>query len=253
MPRVYKPRINIRAQARCSSSVTFDWYIITPLTHRERETQGCGLKLNDGGGGFLLETVNLISQHSSCNRKSNSVRAALSISCLAAQVDKCSAELIYSAYILDALMLFFLLLFFFAAFTTVAPCELFFFFKVSSFSCSCGPCVFDIRSLGFVFKVHRLTWTMDLLLLLKVCFFFLNWVSWWVNQRNEPIHTIRQIIPVIFLLLVCLIVCHSHCPLLSDIYSFVWLNFRHILDHNGKEIGLICIPKWFSCTSTIEI
>lgn len=60
-----------------------------------------------GLGGFLLETVNLISQHSSRNRKSNSVRAALSISCLAAQVDKCTAELIYSAYILDALMPFF--------------------------------------------------------------------------------------------------------------------------------------------------
>lgn len=55
---------------------------------------------------FLLETVNLISQHSSCNRKSNSVRAALSISCLAAPVDKCTAELIYSAYILDIVMLF---------------------------------------------------------------------------------------------------------------------------------------------------
>lgn len=55
-----------------------------------------------GGGCFLLETVNLISQHSSRNRKSNSVRAALSISCLAAQVDKCTAELIYSAHILDA-------------------------------------------------------------------------------------------------------------------------------------------------------
>lgn len=106
MPGVYKPRINMGAQARCSSSVTFDWYIITPLTHRERETQACGLKLNDGGS-FLLETVNLISQHSSRNRKSNSVRAALSISCLAAQVDKCTAELINSADILDALMLFF--------------------------------------------------------------------------------------------------------------------------------------------------
>lgn len=58
-------------------------------------------------GVFLLETVNLISQHSSCNRKSNSVRAALSISCLAAPVDKCTAELIYSAYILDIAMLFF--------------------------------------------------------------------------------------------------------------------------------------------------
>lgn len=55
---------------------------------------------------FLPETVNLISQHSSCNRKSNSVRAALSISCLAAPVDKCTAELIYSAYILDIVMLF---------------------------------------------------------------------------------------------------------------------------------------------------
>lgn len=114
MPRLYKPRINIRAQARCSSSVTFDWYIITPLTHREGETQACGPGLMMGGeggrgegGGFLLETVNLISQHSSRNRKSNSVRAALSIPCLAAQVDKCTAELIYSAYILDALMPFF--------------------------------------------------------------------------------------------------------------------------------------------------
>lgn len=121
MPRVYKPRINIGAQARCSSSVTFDWYIITPITRRERETQACGPKLNDGrgvGGGFLLETVNLISQHSSRNRKSNSVRAALSISCLAAQVDKCTAELIYSAYILDALMLIFVFFCFFL--TTVA-------------------------------------------------------------------------------------------------------------------------------------
>lgn len=61
----------------------------------------------DRGGCFLLETVNLISQHSSRNRKSNSVRAALSISCLAAQVDKCTAELIYSAHILDAPTLFF--------------------------------------------------------------------------------------------------------------------------------------------------
>lgn len=58
------------------------------------------------GRGFLLETVNLISQHSSRNRKSNSVRAALSISCLAAQLDKCTAELINSADILDALMQF---------------------------------------------------------------------------------------------------------------------------------------------------
>lgn len=57
------------------------------------------------GGWFLLETVNLISQHSSRNRKSNSVRAALSILCLAAQVDKCTAELINA--ILDALMLLF--------------------------------------------------------------------------------------------------------------------------------------------------
>lgn len=56
---------------------------------------------------FLLETVNLISQHGSCNRKSNSVRAALSISRLAAPVDKCRAELIYSAYILDIVMPFF--------------------------------------------------------------------------------------------------------------------------------------------------
>lgn len=61
---------------------------------------------------FLLETVNLISQHSSCNRKSNSVRAALSISRLAAPVDKCRAELIYSAYILDIVMpVFFIYLF----------------------------------------------------------------------------------------------------------------------------------------------
>ena len=83
--------------------------------------------LNDGvgwggwGGAvvvFLLETVNLISQHSSHNRKSNSVRAALSISCLAAQVDKCTAELIYSAYILDILMLFF---FFFLLVTQMHP------------------------------------------------------------------------------------------------------------------------------------
>lgn len=103
MPGVYKPQINKGAQAKCSSCVTFDWYIITPLMHRERETQACGLKLNDGGS-FLLETVNLISQHSSCNRKSNSARAALSISCLAAQVDKCTAELIKSTYILAALM-----------------------------------------------------------------------------------------------------------------------------------------------------
>lgn len=60
-----------------------------------------------GRGVFLLETVNLISQHSSCNRKSNSVRAALSIPHLAAPVDKCRAELIYSAYILDIVMLVF--------------------------------------------------------------------------------------------------------------------------------------------------
>lgn len=60
------------------------------------------------GGWFLLETVNLISQHSSRNRKSNSVRAALSILCLAAQVDKCTAELINA--ILDALMLVFFFL-----------------------------------------------------------------------------------------------------------------------------------------------
>lgn len=67
------------------------------------------------GGGFLLETVNLISQHSSLNRKSNSVRAALSILCLAAQVDKCTAELINSAYILDALMLFFSFIYLFSS------------------------------------------------------------------------------------------------------------------------------------------
>lgn len=101
-----------------------------PLTHGERETQtwrGPPSLMNGAGGnfgfvcvcvsvwekerergrGFLLETVNLISQHSSRNRKSNSVRAALSISCLTAQVDKCTAELIYFAHILDALMLFF--------------------------------------------------------------------------------------------------------------------------------------------------
>lgn len=67
------------------------------------------------GGWFLLETVNLISQHSSRNRKSNSVRAALSILCLAAQVDKCTAELINA--ILDALMLvFFFYLFVFVFF-----------------------------------------------------------------------------------------------------------------------------------------
>lgn len=96
--------------------------VITPLTHRERETQACGLKLNDRGS-FLLETVNLISQHSSRNRKSNSARAALSISCLAAQVDKCTAELINSAYILDALMLFFS----FLCFLSQLPCMFFWF------------------------------------------------------------------------------------------------------------------------------
>lgn len=104
--------------------------VITPLTHRERETQACGLKLNDRGS-FLLETVNLISQHSSRNRKSNSARAALSISCLAAQVDKCTAELINSAYILDALMLFFFF-FHFCVFIPVAL-HVFFWFLVFHF------------------------------------------------------------------------------------------------------------------------
>lgn len=67
-----------------------------------------------GVGLFLLETVNLISQCSGRNRKSNSVGAALSISCLAAQVDKCTVELIKS--ILDALMLFIYFIFFYFVF-----------------------------------------------------------------------------------------------------------------------------------------
>lgn len=80
------------------------------------------------GGWFLLETVNLISQHSSRNRKSNSVRAALSILCLAAQVDKCTAELINA--ILDALML---------GFFFISLCL--YFFTGSSFGGLCSPCV----------------------------------------------------------------------------------------------------------------
>lgn len=137
----------------------------------ERETQACGL----GGlmmgwvGGcaaavvFLLETVNLISQHSSHNRKSNSVRAALSISCLAAQVDKCTAELIYSAYILDILMLFFFFVFF-SLVTQLPP---------SSFVCSCGPHVFvlDICRLDSRYKIHYLSWTIGLLLFVSYPFF----------------------------------------------------------------------------------
>lgn len=161
MPRVYKPRINIGAQARCSSSVTFDWYIITPITRRERETQACGPKLNDGrgvGGGFLLETVNLISQHSSRNRKSNSVRAALSISCLAAQVDKCTAELIYSAYILDALMLIFVFCFF-----SYHSCPLIF---LAIPVVQVAWCL--IYTWSFSFKVHHFTKQ-----ILPIPFFFL--------------------------------------------------------------------------------
>lgn len=167
------------AQAKCSSSVTFDWYIITPLTHRERETQACGLKLNDGGS-FLLETVNLISQHSSRNRKSNSARAALSISCLAAQVDKCTAELINSTYILDALMLFFFFHFF--VFIPVALhvyCFLVFLFFLY-FWCSCCPCglKFDFQYfLLFVFFLSAyFNLNMDLLLFCKYIF-FCNWES----------------------------------------------------------------------------
>lgn len=94
------------------------------------------LKLNDRGS-FLLETVNLISQHSSRNRKSNSVRAALSISCLAAQVDKCTAELINSAYILDAPMLFFLYL---------------------CFHPSCPACFFGILVFHFFLVLLWSTW-----------------------------------------------------------------------------------------------
>lgn len=114
--RAYKPRINIRSPGQMLFIGDF-WLIYNNGLNTEGrgETQTCGPQLNDGVGGvegrggrgvFLLETVNLISQHSSCNRKSNSVRAALSISRLAAPVDKCRAEMIYSAYILDILMLF---------------------------------------------------------------------------------------------------------------------------------------------------
>lgn len=98
-----------------------------------------------GGAGFLLETVNLISQHSSCNRKSNSVRAALSILCLAAQVDKCTAELIYSAYILDAPMLFFCFLFF-CFYHSYPP---------SCCVCSCGLCVLMIWPGQWIFSFYR--------------------------------------------------------------------------------------------------
>lgn len=124
--RVYKPRINIRSPGQMLFIWDF-WLIYNNSLNTQgmRETQTCGPRLNDGGvgvwvgvvgwrgggrGAFLLETVDLISQHSSCNRKSNSVRPALSISCLAAPVDKCTAELIYPAYILDIVMPF---LFFF--------------------------------------------------------------------------------------------------------------------------------------------
>lgn len=79
----------------------------------------------DDGGSFLLETVNLISQHSSRNRKSDSVGAALSILCLAAQLDKRTAELITA--LLDALMHFFFLTACLPACVCVCVCSLFVF------------------------------------------------------------------------------------------------------------------------------
>lgn len=117
---LYKPRINISSPGQMLFIHDF-WLIYNNSLNTQGRgkvgTQTWAPQLNDGGGQgrcrggrvegvFLPETVNLISQHSSCNRKSNSVRAALSISCLAAPVDKCTAELIYSAYILDIVMLF---------------------------------------------------------------------------------------------------------------------------------------------------
>lgn len=138
-----------------------DFWLIynnTLNAQRKRETQACGLKLNDGGS-FLLETVNLISQHSSRNIKSNSARAALSISCLAAQVDKCTAELINSAYILDAPMQFF-------------P-PIYLFLSQSFRVCFMWFMCFHVQNgmlFWFSFKLHILTW--------KLTFDFSNnWLS----------------------------------------------------------------------------
>lgn len=161
--------------------------------------------------------MNLISQHSSRNRKSNSVRAALSISCLAAQVDKCTAELINSAYIVDVLMFcFWFLFFFFRFYHSYRVC--FYLFIASFFDHLCVPfaSMFDLffmeffmfLFLFFVFpNLHPLTHSKGIF-----CTYWLVFVCFCdISHDGKKIQT--------FILFMCVCICVPPGAELRDVMT----------------------------------